>query len=88
MTPSIIPITQTSNIRLRITKINVYQINLPLKEKGYKFSGCKSVEVLDSTIIEIETNLKEIKGYGECCPLGPTYLPSYAEGCRTGISVI
>ena len=24
-------------------------------------------------------------GYGECCPLGPFYLPSYAEGVRAGI---
>jgi len=26
-----------------------------------------------------------ITGYGEICPLGPAYLPAYAEGARTGI---
>jgi L-alanine-DL-glutamate epimerase-like enolase superfamily enzyme len=26
-----------------------------------------------------------LEGFGEVCPLGPVYLPSYAEGARTGI---
>jgi L-alanine-DL-glutamate epimerase-like enolase superfamily enzyme len=27
-----------------------------------------------------------LEGFGEVCPLGPVYLPSYAEGARTGIA--
>lgn len=70
-----------------ITKIRVYEVDLPLKEGSYKWSEGKSVEVFDATIVEVCTNLG-VTGYGECCPLGPTYLPSYAEGCRTGIKLL
>lgn len=72
---------------MKIKKINVYQVDLPLVEKKYKWSGGKYVETFDSTIVEIETD-NGIIGYGECCPLGPVYLPSYALGVRSGIKEI
>ena len=68
----------------KIKRILVYQVDLPLHEGSYNWSGGKSVEVFDSTIVAIETNDGEI-GYGECCPLGPFYLPAYANGVRAGI---
>jgi len=34
--------------------------------------------------VAVETN-NSIVGYGEVCPLGPFYLPSYAKGVRTGL---
>jgi len=68
----------------KIKRILVYQVDLPLHEGSYKWSGGKSVEVFDSTIVAIETNDGEI-GYGEGCPLGPFYLPAYANGVRAGI---
>ena len=71
----------------KITKIGVYQVDLPLEEGSYNWSEGKSVQVFDATVVEVSTNIG-IKGYGECCPLGPTYLPSYAEGCRMGIKVL
>ena len=30
-------------------------------------------------------NSKKFSGFGEVCPLGPVYLPSYAKGVRIGI---
>ena len=39
----------------------------------------------DSTVVEIHTDAG-INGYGEVCPLGPAYLPAYAEGARAGIA--
>ena len=42
------------------------------------------MEVFDSTIVAVETDDGHI-GYGECCPLGPFYLPAYADGVRAGI---
>jgi len=71
----------------KITKISVYQVDLPLKEGSYKWSEGKSVQVFDATIVGVSTNVG-VTGYGECCPLGPTYLPSYAQGCRTGIQTL
>jgi L-alanine-DL-glutamate epimerase-like enolase superfamily enzyme len=70
---------------MRITGINVYRVELPLHEGSYKWSGGRSVEVFDSTVVELETD-QGITGFGEVCPLGPAYLPAYAAGARTGIA--
>lgn len=70
---------------MRITKISAYQVDLPLREGTYKWSGGKSVSVFDSTVVRVDTDIG-ITGFGEVCPLGPAYLPAYAAGCRTGIA--
>jgi L-alanine-DL-glutamate epimerase-like enolase superfamily enzyme len=72
---------------MKITQIEVYQVDLPLKEKAYNWSGGKSVQTFDSTVVLVHTD-QGITGIGEVCPLGPVYLPSYAEGARTGIAVL
>ena len=69
---------------MKITRILAYQVDLPLHETTYKWSGGKSVTVFDSTIVAVETD-DGLVGYGEVCPLGPFYLPAYAEGVRTGL---
>lgn len=69
---------------MKITAIDVYQVDLPLHEGSYKWSGGKSVDVFDSTIVRITAG--DYQGVGEVCPLGPFYLPSYAAGARTGIA--
>ena len=69
---------------MKITRIAAYQIDLPLHEGSYKWSGGKSVEVFDTTVVGIHTDTGLV-GYGEVCPLGPFYLPAYAEGARSGI---
>lgn len=70
---------------MKITGINVYRVELPLCEGSYKWSGGRSVEVFDSTVVEVLTD-EGITGFGEVCPLGPAYLPAYAAGARTGIA--
>ena len=70
---------------MKIKRVTVYQVDLPLHEGSYQWSGGKSVEVFDSTIVRIDTD-EGVVGYGEICPLGPFYLPSYATGARTGIA--
>jgi len=69
---------------MKITRIQVYQVDLPLHEGSYQWSGGKSVAVFDSTVVAIETDAG-LSGHGEVCPLGPFYLPAYAEGARAGI---
>ncbi len=70
---------------MKIERIAAYQVDLPLREGSYKWSGGKSVEVFDSTIVRVDTD-SGISGYGEVCPLGPFYLPAYADGVRAGIT--
>lgn len=69
---------------MNISRISAYRVELPLHETTYKWSGGKSVTVFDSTIVEVETDTGAV-GFGEVCPLGPFYLPAYAEGVRTGL---
>lgn len=69
---------------MQITRILAYRVELPLHETTYKWSGGKSVTVFDSTIVAVETD-SGLTGYGEVCPLGPFYLPAYAEGVRAGL---
>jgi L-alanine-DL-glutamate epimerase-like enolase superfamily enzyme len=70
---------------MKIVRIRAYQVDLPLHEGSYNWSGGKSVDVFDSTVVEIETD-EGVTGYGEVCPLGSAYLPAYATGARTGIA--
>jgi L-alanine-DL-glutamate epimerase-like enolase superfamily enzyme len=70
---------------MRITRIRAFRVDLPLHEGSYSWSGGKSVSVFDSTIVAVETDAG-ITGYGECCPLGPFYLPAYAAGVRAGLA--
>lgn len=69
---------------MKIQSIRVYQVDLPLKESSYQWAGGKSVEVFDSTVVEVIAD-DGLAGFGEVCPLGPVYLASYAEGARAGI---
>jgi L-alanine-DL-glutamate epimerase-like enolase superfamily enzyme len=69
---------------MKITRIFAHRVDLPLHEGSYKWSGGKSVSVFDSTIVGVETD-SGLVGYGEVCPLGPFYLPAYAEGVRAGL---
>src|SRR6056297_2904401 len=69
---------------LKIRRIFAHRVELPLAEGSYNWSGGKSVSVFDSTIVGVETACGLV-GYGEVCPLGPFYLPAYAEGVRAGL---
>jgi L-alanine-DL-glutamate epimerase-like enolase superfamily enzyme len=69
---------------MKISHIRAYQVDLPLHEGSYKWSGGKSVTMFDSTVVEVVTDAGVV-GYGEVCPLGPFYLPAYANGVRAGL---
>ncbi len=72
---------------MKISKISVFQVDLPLHEGSYNWAGGKSVKIFDSTVVRVETD-EGITGHGEVCPLGPVYLSAYAEGARAGIQVL
>ena len=72
---------------MKITRITAWQLDLPLHEGSYNWSGGKSVQVFDSTLVRIEVD-EGLVGWGEVCPLGSAYLPSYAAGVRAGLSEI
>jgi len=69
---------------MKITGITAYQVDLPLHEGSYKWSGGNAVTVFDATVVAVATD-EGLTGWGEVCPLGPAYLPAYARGARAGI---
>ena len=69
---------------MKITGVRVYQVDLPLLEGSYNWSDGNVVQVFDSTVVAIDTDAG-LTGYGECCPLGATYLPAFAAGVRAGL---
>jgi len=70
---------------VKIQRITVYALDLPLT-KAYKISGGRLfVEKMQSTIVSIETNTGLV-GWGEGCPFGNAYLPAFAGGIRAGIA--
>ncbi len=70
---------------MRIKRISAYRVELPLREGNYRWSGGKAVAVFDSTIVRVDTD-SGLTGWGEVCPLGPFYLPAYANGVRAGLA--
>lgn len=72
---------------MKITRIDVYQLSLPLL-KPYRLSGGRLLcTEIDSTIVRIDTD-EGISGWGEACPWGSTYLPAYGPGIRTGLDYL
>ncbi|MCM2374774.1 cis-3-hydroxy-L-proline dehydratase [Aporhodopirellula aestuarii] len=69
---------------MKIERIFAHRVELPLVEGTYRWNNGNSVSVFDSTVVGVETD-KGLIGYGEVCPLGPCYLPAYAEGVRSGL---
>ena len=50
-------------------------------------SGGRGSNVWDSTVVVVETDTG-LRGLGEVCPLGATYIAAYAAGARTGMGLI
>jgi len=69
---------------MRIDEIHVYQIDLPLEGKPYRMSE-GTYDSLDSTIVEIVSDTG-VSGWGETCPVGPTYAPEHALGARAALN--
>lgn len=68
---------------MKITEIHVYAHDLPVKNGPYTMANAK-VWSLDTTLVRIVTDTGLI-GWGETCPVGPTYQPSHAKGARAAL---
>lgn len=72
---------------MKITKISVYQKDLPLNDPYWLSGGRLKFEVLDATFVKIETDAG-IAGWGEGTPWGHTYVPAHGPGIRAGIETM
>ena len=69
---------------MKIQRITLFQHDLPVKGGAYRMANA-SVTRLDSTIVRLESDCGTV-GWGETCPVGPTYAPSHAEGARAALT--
>lgn len=72
---------------MKITKITVYHKDLPLKDPYWLSGGRLKFEVLDATVVKVETDTG-ITGWGEGTPWGHTYVPAHGPGIRAGIETM
>lgn len=72
---------------MKITRISVHQIDLPLRDPYSLSGGRLKFEVLDATFVKLETDAG-IAGWGEGTPWGHTYVPAHGPGIRAGIETI
>ena len=72
---------------MKITRITVYQSDLPLEHPYWLSGGRLKFECLDATFVKIETDAG-VTGWGEGTPWGHTYVPAHGPGIRAGIETM
>ena len=70
-----------------ISKIEVYQVDLPYSGGEYRLSGGRTFRSFDATIVGI-TDDQGRQGWGESTPFGSTYVEAHASGVRAAMDVL
>ena len=71
---------------MKIAEVHVYQHDLPVRNGPYTMANA-NVWSLDTTLVKLVADDGTV-GWGETCPVGPTYAQSHAEGARAALSAI
>lgn len=69
---------------MKIAEIHIYQHDLPVKNGPYTIANAE-VWSLDTTLVKLVSDTGLI-GWGETCPVGPTYAESHAGGARAALA--
>lgn len=69
---------------MKIKELHIYAHQLPVKNGPYRMANAL-VHALDTTLVKIVTDTG-IVGWGETCPVGPTYAPAHALGARAALA--
>ena len=72
---------------MKIERIAVYQLTMPLTKPYWLSGGRLKFEALDSTFVRVDTD-QGVHGWGEGCPWGNTYLPAHGPGIRAGLETL
>ena len=68
---------------MQISEVHIYQKDLQLKTP---YTMAETVlHTLDTTIVKLVCD-NGLLGWGETCPVGPTYQPEHAEGARAALT--
>lgn len=69
---------------MRIAEVAVFSHRMPVVGGSYRIAS-STVEVLDSTLVRLTADDGTV-GWGETCPVGPTYQPHHARGARAALA--
>ncbi|WP_170409994.1 mandelate racemase/muconate lactonizing enzyme family protein [Ruegeria atlantica] len=69
---------------MKITEIHIYSHDLPVKNGPYTMANAE-VWALDSTLVKLVAD-NGLVGWGETCPVGPTYAEAHAAGARAALA--
>ncbi len=69
---------------MRIVELHVFSKSLPVVGGAFNISSSR-VDALDTTIVKLVTGTGLV-GWGETCPVGPTYQPQHALGARAALA--
>lgn len=72
---------------LWITRIDVFQVDLPYSGGTYQLSGGRKYTSFDATFVRVTTQ-NGLVGWAESTPFGSTYVAAHALGVRAGIAKI
>jgi len=72
---------------MKITRISVYQKQLPFYKPYWLSGGRLRFDGLDATFVKIDTDAG-FTGWGEGTPWGHTYVPAHGPGIRAGIETL
>jgi cis-L-3-hydroxyproline dehydratase len=72
---------------LKINRVDVYNFDLTYVHGIYVMSGGREITSLPSTLVCVIAD-SGLRGWGEVCPLGTTYLPAHAQGARAGLALL
>jgi cis-L-3-hydroxyproline dehydratase len=67
-----------------IERVDVYGYDLTYVHGRYVMSSGRVIDRLPSTVVRVTTR-DGVTGFGEACPLGPTYLEGFGGGARAAI---
>ena len=67
-----------------IERIDVFGYDLTYVHGQYVMSSGRVIDRLESTVVRVTTR-EGVTGFGEACPLGPTYLEGFAGGARAAL---
>ncbi|MBC6443794.1 MAG: mandelate racemase/muconate lactonizing enzyme family protein [Rhodobacteraceae bacterium] len=72
---------------MKITRMSVYHVDLPLEYPYWLSGGRLKFETLDATLVKVETDAG-LTGWGEGTPWGHTYVPAHGPGIRAGLQTM
>ena len=70
---------------MKISHIELFQVDLPYSGGTYRLSGGRSYSSFDSTIVRVTCD-DGTQGWGESTPFGSSYIAAHARGVRAGIA--